>query len=514
MPTRVQLPNGDIGEFPDGMSDADIEGVLSAQFGGQSQGTQKEMTWGDAAKQGLGNIPASAGRFAGSMWDAVSSPVQTAKALGNTALGYGQLLTGADGEEKKLAQGMNAYFVDRYGSEEGFKQALATDPVGVLADASTVLTGVGGVLKGGATVAAKAAGLGKAVVAAPAVGNVASPAMRVADALRAAGNAASTAGKYTDPMTAVAGIGKGVGLAGGKALGALTDGLPLAEKLYSGAVKPSTTLTPADRAAILRTGLNERLLPTQAGYDKLQSLVGALSDEVNPQIAAMDASASVPVGQVALGARDAMVVNPSLNTAAPSVARARAERTLKDFLNTYGQKGPGTLGGISPSDAQRIKKATYLEIADDYGKLSSAEKEMKKALARELAAGVDQAAPGVKELNARMGGLLELRPELIRAISRAENANPLTLSSLMGGAAKYGTGAAAGAAMGGIPGALAGAATMKVLTSPSNTARAAFAVDALNSARAKVGGLLDRLPEALNRRNIMFPAYLDRMREE
>lgn len=37
MPTRVQLPDGSIGEFPDGMSEKDIEAVLQKQFPAQSQ---------------------------------------------------------------------------------------------------------------------------------------------------------------------------------------------------------------------------------------------------------------------------------------------------------------------------------------------------------------------------------------------------------------------------------------------------------------------------------------------
>ena len=512
MPIQVSLPNGEIGEFPDGMSDAEIERVLSAQFGGKQE--QKSMSWGDALKEGAGNIPSSSVRLAGDLWKSITSPIETAKALGNTALGYGQKAVGVDGEATKYADAMNAYFKDRYGSEEGFKQAVAQDPAGVMADISTVFTGVGGALKGGATVAAKAASLGKTAVVAPTVGKVASPAMRVADALNTAGNAALTAGKYTDPMTAATGLAQGAGWVGGKTLGALTDGLPLSEKLYSGAIKPATGMTPTDRAKIVRAGIDEGILPTQKGYDKLQGIVEGLSNEVNPAIAAMDASASIPVGNVALAARDSMVLNPSLNTAAPSVARARASRTLNDFLNTYGGPEPGPLGGIFPSDAQRIKKATYLEIADDYGKLSSAEKEMKKALARELAAGVDMVAPGVKEQNARMSGLLELRPELVRAISRAENANPITLSSLIGGLAKYGSAAGAGAAVGGVPGAIVGAATMKLLTSPQNTARAAIYLDRLQKAGGKVGGLLDRLPDSLNRRSLTYPAYVDRMREE
>lgn len=36
MPIQIQLPDGSIGEFPDGMADADIERVLQQQFPTQS----------------------------------------------------------------------------------------------------------------------------------------------------------------------------------------------------------------------------------------------------------------------------------------------------------------------------------------------------------------------------------------------------------------------------------------------------------------------------------------------
>ena len=34
MPVRVQLPDGNIAEFPDGMPPQEIEAVLQRQFGG------------------------------------------------------------------------------------------------------------------------------------------------------------------------------------------------------------------------------------------------------------------------------------------------------------------------------------------------------------------------------------------------------------------------------------------------------------------------------------------------
>lgn len=53
MPTRVQLPDGSIGEFPDGMSQSDIEGVLQKQYGGP----QSSRPAGLPAGQSLPGMP-------------------------------------------------------------------------------------------------------------------------------------------------------------------------------------------------------------------------------------------------------------------------------------------------------------------------------------------------------------------------------------------------------------------------------------------------------------------------
>jgi hypothetical protein len=60
---------------------------------------------------------------------------------------------------------MKDFYIDRYGSLEGFKKAVAEDPAGVLLDASTAFTGVGGALRGTGMVATKvgAQSVGKAV---------------------------------------------------------------------------------------------------------------------------------------------------------------------------------------------------------------------------------------------------------------------------------------------------------------------------------------------------------------
>ena len=46
-------------------------------------------------------------------------------------------------ESQKVANAVGGFYGDRYGSMEGFKRALATDPAGIAADAATALTGAG-----------------------------------------------------------------------------------------------------------------------------------------------------------------------------------------------------------------------------------------------------------------------------------------------------------------------------------------------------------------------------------
>lgn len=48
---------------------------------------------------------------------------------------------GEDKESRDLARRVGQYYASRYGTGEGLKQAIATDPAAVLADLSTVLTG-------------------------------------------------------------------------------------------------------------------------------------------------------------------------------------------------------------------------------------------------------------------------------------------------------------------------------------------------------------------------------------
>ena len=111
---------------------------------------------GQVAEEAVSGFGASAKREAMAIWDAVSSPIETAKTVGQ--LGYGILqntlpdevvqLIGEDEESQQLASAVGEYVADRYGGIENIKRTVATDSAGFMAD-------LAGVLSGGATIAAK-----------------------------------------------------------------------------------------------------------------------------------------------------------------------------------------------------------------------------------------------------------------------------------------------------------------------------------------------------------------------
>lgn len=110
---------------------------------------QQQTNWSDVPGQAAQNAPASAGRLLGNTYQAVRHPVDTATALGHTIRGGAQEAADWLGlnpgstktADEKQFDTVKDFYASRYGSAEGFKKALATDPAGVLADASSVLIG-------------------------------------------------------------------------------------------------------------------------------------------------------------------------------------------------------------------------------------------------------------------------------------------------------------------------------------------------------------------------------------
>jgi hypothetical protein len=153
---------------PEGSTESDALRHLQAQL--SQQPDYANMSAGDVATSAIKNLPSSAIQFGKDMAHGAAgiasmmtpAPVRMAQeAIANKAgvtipgsdvipnvanLGRGVLqklgiLSGDDAE--KYADAVGQFLVDRYGSGAAIKKTLATDPVGIAADISTVLSAGG-----------------------------------------------------------------------------------------------------------------------------------------------------------------------------------------------------------------------------------------------------------------------------------------------------------------------------------------------------------------------------------
>jgi hypothetical protein len=173
-----------------------------------SQPQKSPLSWGDVPMQAVQNAPQSASRFIGGLVDAVTSPIETAGNVGDLLAGGIRKVTPSVisnifdrasptdiARQSNTANAFGGMMKDRYGSMEGVKNTLATDPVGALADLSTVLTG-------GAAAATKAPMVSSALQKAATLTN---PLSAVAPVARGLGRIVET------PASTVLGVSTGVG---------------------------------------------------------------------------------------------------------------------------------------------------------------------------------------------------------------------------------------------------------------------------------------------------------------
>jgi hypothetical protein len=246
MTQKVELADGTILEFPDGTSLDVIQKAAKRIIAGDAQPpvtqppvTQPPVTqpratqppapqaptpdWADVPGLAVSNLGPSAAKFGGDIAHMVTNPLETGGSLYNLALGAAQKLipdSWTDGPmgKEKYADAMGEFFSKRYGGEDEIKRTLATDPVGVLADFSTFLTGGAMAAAKIPMIAGKAARLAGNIPGAAAVGNVAGRIPGAAAAAEGVGRAASavgpsvakgaalagTAGKWMDPLYSTA----------------------------------------------------------------------------------------------------------------------------------------------------------------------------------------------------------------------------------------------------------------------------------------------------------------------
>lgn len=475
------------------------------------------MTIGQTAQQAAQNFLPSLGQAAGSIWGAVTHPVQTLANVGQ--LGTGVLSqTGALGalgvhldpaakaKAEALANALENHYATAYGSAKGFKQAIATDPAGVLMDASMVADPVAGVL-------GKVADAGKLGVLADAAG------------------VASKVLPYVNPIKSALAVARAPGAIASKVMrgvGSVTSGVPTsALKL---ATEIGSDADPVAQAAFTKfaTGqgdatsvyqnAQQRLAQTrQAASDKYLADKAGLAD-VQPSFAPIDQSIADARSKIQMG-------GPQFQQAAGQFPEAnaavdQAESTINAYRNSpdplhqslngvdnlkqalYDQASNYSSGSAANSALMNIYHGTKQALVDadpSYAKLMDQYQTAKigiNDLTKTLGLGTNAAATGsvtkmLRQMKTGTGQnllaqLMDGNPELRGALAGSA-VNPWARGSMSIWEAALGAGLPGAlihplAAAGVIPGAIAGlaAASPRVIGSAANLA-------------GKVGGKLDTL---------------------
>jgi hypothetical protein len=218
---EVQLPDGRVIEFPEGTA-PDVMQRMASQALRQAPTPAVEgmpeprRTWSEVPGAAMRNLPASAQQFYGGVIEAVTNPIQTAQNLADLAAGglragarrvlpagvfeaIDRLDNPATTQRiSELASAVGGEYARNYGSVEGLRNKVAEDPVGFLADVSTLLGG-------GAIAAGRAGATGTAGVlrAAEAVTNPLTPIIApIALAGRGAGTVVERGYRALDPEAA------------------------------------------------------------------------------------------------------------------------------------------------------------------------------------------------------------------------------------------------------------------------------------------------------------------------
>lgn len=400
-----------------------------------------------SARETLENIPSSAQKYGESIAQVITSPVETVKNIGKTAMGLGEKIIPGRQAEEAYPEAIGQFFQQRYGSTENALKALQTDPVGVLGDVSALFTGGG--------------------MAIPQAGKTVSRIGAAVEPLNIAKNVAGYGASKVIPSS-------------------------VAPKLYESAAKWSTTLSPEERAGLTATALEQQLMPSQAGVTKAQQTINDLGNQIDTLVtSATESGAKIPSTEVFKYINDTKSKLGGVKMEAPQDVAA-VNKISNDFRKYLGKLKKDSL---TPQELQDFKTDAYKRINFERGteKASIAKEETYKAMSKAAKEALQTQIPELQLLNQQQGQLLELLPNLQRSAARIENRDLLGL----GAPIKVGAGGVVGNELG----ALGGAAT-SILDMPK--AKAAMALDLYKKQRQGIGMFLDN-----NTRNALLRQMLE-----
>lgn len=276
---------------------------------------------------------------------------------------------------------------------------------------------IGGIVGGiGGTVAGVGVGGVPGAVGGAALGGAAGEAgKQLINRLRGA-PAPSTMGDAAKSIGTQAAVQGGAELAGagvGKVISAA------APRVMQSALKPTLKMLgdvvkgqPVPR--VVQTLLDEGVNVSPAGYQKLQAVLNASTQERNAMIQSAMQTPGSGVDPLTVTSR---LVDTAKRFGAQVTPKADLEAITKagqEFLENYTET-------IPLDRANAIKTGTYDTLRKKYGQLGSAETEAQKALARGLKEEIEYQVPGVDAVNRRVGDLGQAAAAVGRRVAVSTN---------------------------------------------------------------------------------------------
>jgi hypothetical protein len=181
---------------------------------------------------------------------------------------------------------------------------------------------------------------------------------------------------------------------------------------YQSALKPSTTLSEAQRTAIVNTGLREKIPVSTKGLEDLSDLIQDINSKMD---AAIPANSTQTVSKAAIANRLGPVAQKFAAQVNPESDLSAINESGKEFLRNQP-------ANIPVQDAAALKTGTYRSLGTKaYGELKGAQIESQKALARGIKEELITQFPELEQLGIRDQQLLNLQPVLERAVNRIGN---------------------------------------------------------------------------------------------
>ena len=414
-------------------TDADLDELFAQHQPAQAPQAEPtpEQPFDFSALEAVKNIPGSAANLAGDIWGAVTSPVETGKAvfglaqsLGNkmgrnaAELVYGTKMDVVDGFSEDAANTVGQAMIDRYGSIDNIKRTVQNDPVGFMTDVS-------------------AAGLVSKIPKIAKIGAAVEPVNMARNTIRSATKAAI-------PDSA-------------------------AKSLYESSAKFSTTMSPADRAKLTQTALDNEIMPTSKGVAKIESRINALDSSLDEMIdVATKEGKAIPVGMVFKHLKELRREKTGVK-----IEGLKDEAAINKMAGAF-SRSLGNRKTLTPRELQDFKTDAYKKIGWDSKRMKGTpiKEETFKAMARGAKDAVADVVPKATNINNLMGDLLDLKNPLSQAASRIDNRNFISIDTPI----KTG----AGAAVGGAPGAILGALA-SIVGNPKSKAKLAIAINKIKA---------------------------------